>query len=179
MLFKKLFRTAKEYKAQFISMIIMVALGVGVFLGFNMEWKSIEQNTEKFFEETRFADYRLVSADPMGFSEENLDKIAGIEGVEAASRYVSENATVNDTMKTVALTVTENKNVSFFKLMSGEEYDENSENGVWLSQKFADENSIKAGDEIKFTYASIEFNGVVKGLVKSANTPFASPIKHR
>lgn len=167
MLFKKLFRTAKEYKAQFISMIIMVALGVGVFLGFNMEWKSIEQNTEKFFEETRFADYRLVSADPMGFSEENLDKIAGIEGVEAASRYVSENATVNDTMKTVALTVTENKNVSFFKLMSGEEYDENSENGVWLSQKFADENNIKAGDEIKFTYASIEFNGVVKGLVKS------------
>ena len=74
MLFKKLFRTAKEYKAQFISMIIMVALGVGVFLGFNMEWKSIEKNTEKFFEETRFADYKLVSADPMGFSEENLDK---------------------------------------------------------------------------------------------------------
>ena len=34
MLLKKLFRTLWQYKAQFISMIIMVALGVGVFLGF-------------------------------------------------------------------------------------------------------------------------------------------------
>ena len=32
MLLKKLFRTLWQYKAQFISMVIMVALGVGVFL---------------------------------------------------------------------------------------------------------------------------------------------------
>ena len=41
MLFKKLLRTMGKYKAQFISMIIMITLGVGVFLGFNMEWYSI------------------------------------------------------------------------------------------------------------------------------------------
>ena len=61
MLTRKLFRTARAYKAQFISMIIMVALGVGVFLGFNMEWYSIEWNTGSFFEETKLADYRLYS----------------------------------------------------------------------------------------------------------------------
>ena len=33
MLLKKLFRTLWQYKAQFISMVIMVALGIGVFLG--------------------------------------------------------------------------------------------------------------------------------------------------
>ena len=37
MLIRKLFRTAWRYKAQFISMIIMIAIGVGVFLGFNIE----------------------------------------------------------------------------------------------------------------------------------------------
>ena len=37
MLRKKLFRTMGRYKAQFISMVIMVALGIGVFLGFQME----------------------------------------------------------------------------------------------------------------------------------------------
>ena len=52
MLYRKLWRTMGLYKAQFISMIIMIALGVGVFVGFNMEWVSIEQNTGKFFEKT-------------------------------------------------------------------------------------------------------------------------------
>ncbi|MCI5514114.1 MAG: hypothetical protein MR471_08365 [Clostridia bacterium] len=43
MLFKKLLRTVGLYRSQFISMIIMIALGVGVFVGFNMEWVSIEK----------------------------------------------------------------------------------------------------------------------------------------
>ncbi len=44
MLFRKLIRTVGVYKAQFISMIIMIALGTGVFVGFNMEWVSIEES---------------------------------------------------------------------------------------------------------------------------------------
>lgn len=48
MLWRKLFRTAWKYKAQFISMIIMVAIGVGVFVGFNMEWYSLRRDTAKF-----------------------------------------------------------------------------------------------------------------------------------
>ena len=39
-------------------MIVMVALGVGIFLGFNIEWYSIDHNTGSFFEETKLADYR-------------------------------------------------------------------------------------------------------------------------
>lgn len=60
MLFKKLLRTIWHYKAQFISMIIMVLLGVSVFVGFQGEWKSIEVDTFAFYDETGFADYRLV-----------------------------------------------------------------------------------------------------------------------
>lgn len=174
MLFKKLLRTMGGYKAQFISMIIMVALGIGVFLGFNMEWKSIEVNTEKFFDETGFADYRLVSTDENGFSKTDEEKIKNIAGVEAAGRYISENAYVAGTKKTdgnsektVALTVTENKNVSFFKLIDGVEYDEASLDGVWISEKFATEAGFKTGDEIIFKYSVFEFKGVIKGLVKS------------
>ena len=61
MLTRKLFRTAWSYKAQFMSMILMITLGMGMFLGFNMEWKTIEVDTFKFFEETNYADYRLYS----------------------------------------------------------------------------------------------------------------------
>ena len=77
---KKLLRTLKLYKAQFISMIIMVALGVGVFVCFNIEWVSIEKNTEKFFQDTGFADYRIVSES--GFSADELEEIRVIGGVD-------------------------------------------------------------------------------------------------
>ena len=66
------------YKAQFISMIIMIALGVGIFIGFNMEWVSIEKNVDAFLEETGFADYRIISE--KGFSEEELARITALQG---------------------------------------------------------------------------------------------------
>jgi len=71
-------------------MILMTALGIGMFLGFNMEWVSINENTFRFFDETAFADYRILSED--GFTAEDADRVAGIEGVDAVSRYISVNA---------------------------------------------------------------------------------------
>ncbi len=38
MLFRKLIRTMGQYRAQFISMILMIAIGIGAFVGFNVEW---------------------------------------------------------------------------------------------------------------------------------------------
>ena len=65
------------YKAQFISMIIMIALGIGIFVGFNMEWVSIDVNTSSFFEKTNFADFRIIS--DSGFSEDDLQKVKDIK----------------------------------------------------------------------------------------------------
>ena len=59
MLLKKMFRTLLRYKAQFISIVIMIALAVGVSVGFNMEWYSLEKNTGFIFDQTGFADYRI------------------------------------------------------------------------------------------------------------------------
>ena len=41
MLFRKQIRTIGQYKAQFISMILMIMLGVGIFVGFQGEWFSL------------------------------------------------------------------------------------------------------------------------------------------
>lgn len=68
MLHKKLWRNIGNYKAQFVSMIVMIALGMGVFIGFNMEWYSIETDVGYTLNETGFADYRLV--DENGFRSE-------------------------------------------------------------------------------------------------------------
>lgn len=168
MLIRKLWRTMGLYKAQFISMIIMIILGIGVFVGFNMEWYSIEVNTNNIFDKTHFENYRIL--DEKGFSKDDVNNVANINGVTDASRFVSMTVDVKEIEgDTLALTVTENKNVSFFILTSGEEYDEKSEDGIWLSDQYANKNNIKLGDTLTLTYKNIEIEGTVKGLIKSGN----------
>ena len=166
MLLKKLIRTAGRYRAQFISMIIMTALGIGMFLGFNMEWVSLENNMFRFLEETAFADYRIYS--DTGFTQEDLEKILAIDGVENASRYLSVNADVVGTTNSLAVTVTENFDVSNFTLIEGEEYDASSEDGMWLFDKYAAKNDIALGDELEVKYESFTIKGVVKGFIESS-----------
>lgn len=167
MLFKKLIRTMGLYRAQFISMIIMIALGVGIFVGFNMEWVSIDENTSEFFKETGFADYRISSE--KGFSKEEFESIKKISGVEKASRFLSVNADVKEKSGDgAALTVTENADVSGMMLISGEKYSKDDTDGVWLSDKYAAANGFKLGDSITFKYKNLEIKCKIKGLIKAS-----------
>lgn len=165
MLTRKLFRTAWGYKAQFISMILMITLGIGMFLGFNMEWKTIEVDTGKFFEQTKYADYRLYSE--KGFTKEDLDKISAMEGVDAATRYLSVNLDIKgEKNKSLALDVSENNSVSTFLVTQGAEYDKNGD-GFWLSDKFAAANDYQIGDELVLEFQGTEISGKIVGLIKS------------
>ena len=166
MLIKKLFRTLWQYKAQFISMVIMVALGIGVFLGFNVEWYSLEVNTKEIYEATGYADFRIYS--DKGFSPEDLEAVKGIDGVEDATRFLSLNVSVKDDTDTLALTVTENSNVSGVLVMEGEPYSAEDPDGFWLSDSYAAANGIKLGDPLTLTYQMITVKGTVKGLVKAS-----------
>lgn len=191
MLFKKLLRTMGQYKAQFISMIIMIALGFGVFVGANMEWVSIEKNTNRLFEETGLADYKIYSSATTGgvtaaFSEEDLQKIKELDGVKDAARFFSVNADVTlvngekiktekdgtgkDKIPRAAITVTESESVSFFNVTSGEAYDKAAADKIWVSDKFAEEKEISVGDTLTFGAVQgvsepLEFK--VAGLIKS------------
>ncbi len=157
----------KSYLTQFISMILMVTLGVGIFVGFNMEWVSIEHNMYSFFAESGFADYRLVSE--KGFSEEDLISIKNIDGVNEVTRYISVVTEVEDgNGDSLALCVTTNDKVSSFVLISGESYSKEDENGVWLSDRYARENGVSEGDEITLCYKHLKLTGKVKGLIKAA-----------
>ena len=165
MLTRKLFRTFGRYKAQFISMIIMIGLGIGVFIGFNMEWYSLEKNVRFILNECGFADYRIYSE--KGFTEEDLQSILQIDGVEDASRFLTVNASVKDDADILAVTVTENSNVSGVYLMDGEPYDPESPDGFWLSDQYAAKNNLRIGDTLTLTYKMLTITGTVKGLVKA------------
>lgn len=164
MLIRKLFRTAWSYKAQFISMILMIAIGSGVFLGFNIEWKSIEEDTSAFFESTNYADYRLYSE--TGFTEEDVRAVQNISGVDAAARFLSVHAELDGTKKSLALMVSENYAVSTMHISEGSPYDGDSD-GIWLSDQFAEKNGCHIGDTLTLSYKDSEISGEIAGLVKS------------
>ena len=167
MLIKKMLRTIKLYKAQFISMIIMILLGIGVFIGFNIEWYSVEINTNKFYDETNFADYRIFTKEFI--SEDDYNKVSEISGIDSATKFLTINTTVKDTNKTIALTVTSNFNVSSFKLIGdGKEYDENLTEGIWISDKYALQNNLKIGDYIELNYKLYTIKEKIIGLIKSS-----------
>ena len=166
MLRRKLWRTAKVYKVQFISMILLIALGIGVFVGFNAEWVTIGRDTGTFFKDCGFADYRIIDED--GISSADVDKIRDIEGVAGVSRFLSVNADVKGSDDQLALTVTESEHTSGFVLMEGGEYDRWDPEGFWLMDKYAEMNGIKPGDKLTVTFEDMEFTGTVRGLIESA-----------
>ena len=173
MLVRKLFRTAWSYRAQFLSMIVMITLGIGIFLGFNMEWKTIEVDVSRFLDDSNYADYRLY--DETGFSENDLAAIASIDGVDAATRFLSVNLDVKgESKKSLALDVSENFTVSGFVLISGAEYDPDGD-GFWLSDKFAEKNGIALGDRLPLSFRGMEIEGEVVGLIKAGEHMICLP----
>ena len=166
MLLKKMLRTLWRYKAQFLSMVLMIALGVGVFLGFNMEWYSLRIDTDDIYARTGFADFRVYSE--KGFSADDLEAVLAIDGVRDATRFLSVNTTVQGDTDVIALTVSENMNVSGLLVMEGEPYDAQSADGIWLSDSYANKNGVSIGDSLTLSYKMLSVTGTVKGLIKAS-----------
>lgn len=163
MLIRKLFRTAWKYKAQFFSMLIMIAIGIGVFVGFHIEWYSIDKDVRSFHEQTKYADFRIY--DEAGFTEQEIEKINGINDV-CANRVLSVNVDIKDSDNKLSLFVPETDTVSSFLTTSGKEY-QIEEEGFWLSDKYASANHIAVGDTLTIVYRSITIEGKVLGIGKA------------
>ena len=169
MLRRKLFRTMGRYKAQFISMVIMVALGMGVFLGFQMEWYTLDRTSTQTYEATGFADFRVLS-DAL-FTREELEAVAAIPGVTDAARFLKVNVAVKGDTDLLGLSVTSNPKVSGIYVSSGEAYDPEAK-GFWLSDQYAAKNGVRLGDELSLIYAApfgtVELTAPVLGLAKAS-----------
>lgn len=102
----------------------------------------------------------------MGFSEKDITAVKDIPEVTAATRYLSVNADIKDTKKSVNLNVSEDYTVSIMTVMEGNPYDDESD-GIWLSDQFAEKNGYALGDTLTLTYQGLEISGEIEGFVKS------------
>lgn len=80
-LLKNTFREIKNSKARFISIMAIIALGVGFFAGIKATVPSMYNLAENYYKEQNLMDYRLVST--VGFDEDDIKAVEKTEGVSA------------------------------------------------------------------------------------------------
>ena len=160
MLKKKMFRDIKNNLSQFITLFLMVAIGVMAYFGIEAYMSGMQETADKFYTENNLQDLNVVGTN---FTESDLKKIKSIDNVKDAERKLSITGITNDD-KTLLLNFIEENNISKFYVKDGEKFDKNK-SGVWLDEFYAKENNISVGDKILIKYDSFSKEEVVLGLI--------------
>ena len=80
-LLKNTLREIWNTKARFLSILAIIALGVGFFAGIKATPPSMYRLAEDYYREIRLMDFRLVST--TGFSEDDIQAVSDTAGVES------------------------------------------------------------------------------------------------
>ncbi|MCR5706026.1 MAG: FtsX-like permease family protein [Acholeplasmatales bacterium] len=166
-MFKKFLRTLGSYKAQMISMVIMCAIALGVFIGFSGEWYSIKIITNENFDSCSFPDYKIYS--DQGFNASDIENVSSIDGIDDAIGHLDIITEASDyEEKNLALSVLSEYTMNTFNLIDGSDFSEDTK-GVWVNDKFLDKNDLSIGDTIHMTYSGMTFEVEIVGSIKAAN----------
>ncbi len=78
--FKDLKRSIFKTKARFLSIMAIIALGVGFFAGINATEPDMILSADKYYKDYNLSDFRIVS--PLGFKASDIQNVVDTEGVE-------------------------------------------------------------------------------------------------
>lgn len=162
MLRKKMFRDIFKNKSQFITILLMVTIGVMVYAGIEAYMDGMTSSANNFYEKCNLQDINVLGK---SFTEDNLKNVKKIDNVKNAERKLE--LTMNDTKdkdKSYLVSVIESNEISKFYISSGEKFSSNKK-GIWIDYFYAEENNIKVNDKIKFKYDGYEFNEKVLGII--------------
>lgn len=160
MLKRKMFRDISINLSQFITIFLMVMIGVMVYSGIEAYMDGMTKTRDRFYSENNIQDLNVIGSN---FTKEDLDKIKELENVLDAERKLSVTGTT-DNDKTLLLNFIESNNISKFYVLEGVPFNENS-SGVWLDNFYAQENNIKVGDTISIKYENMDLKEKVLGLI--------------
>jgi putative ABC transport system permease protein len=158
MLKRKMFRDIKNNLSQFITIFLMIMIGVMAYSGIEAYMDGMTKSADKFYTENNLHDLNVMGI----LNKEDLNNIKKINNVNDAELKVSITATTNED-KTLLLNFIESNNISKFYVFKGEEFKNGP--GIWLDNFYAIENDIKVGDTILVKYETMELEEEVKGLI--------------
>jgi len=160
MLRRKMFRDIRKNLSQFITIFLMIMIGIMAYSGIEAYMDGMKKTSDKFYTENNLQDLNLLGEN---FTKEDLDLIKSIDNVKDAERKLSITA-LTDKDKTLLLNIIETNNISKFYVVKGEKFNPDK-HGVYLDEFYAKENNIKVGDTITVKYENINLKEKVLALI--------------
>ena len=161
MLRKKRIRDILKNKSQFITIFLMITIGIMCYCGIKSYMDGMQYTGDTFYEENNLQDINVLGSN---FSTDDIDKIKKINNVNDAERKLELQVTnADDDNKSFLLTVLESNNISRFYVSDGKKFSNIS--GVWVDKFYAEKNNLKVGDEISFKYDNYTWHERINGIV--------------
>lgn len=167
---KKLFRDMRKNKMQFITIFLMVFLGVFVYAGIHAYMDGMQKSSDDYYEKYNLQDIWVSGAN---FSNDDLNKIKSISNVKDAERKLTINTLWKEKELDLQTNFIESNNISKFYIIDGEGFSKDK-SGVWVDYYFAKNVDLKIGDEITLKYQNYEFKEKVLGLIENPDHVYAT-----
>ena len=162
MLKKKMIRDILQNKSQFITIFLMVLIGVMVYSGIEAYMDGMINAADKFYTENNLQDLNVMGEN---LTKEDLEKIKSLNNVNDAERkLLLTGVDADDLDKTYLISFIESNNISKMYVLDGIPFDVNKK-GVWLDNFYAKENNLHVGDTIKIQYDTFILEEEILGLI--------------
>ncbi|MBP3708146.1 MAG: ABC transporter permease [Clostridia bacterium] len=162
MLKRKMFRDIRFNLSQFITIFLMVFMGVMVYAGIRSYMDGMTKTADIFYEDNNLQDLEAIGEN---FTDEDLKQIKDIEHIKNAERKLTVMGTMeNEEERTLQVNFIESNEISKFYVKDGKAFDK-SKKGVWLDEYYAKNNNLKVGDTIKIKYEKETLEEEIIGLI--------------
>ena len=162
MLKKKMFRDIKNNKSQFITIFLMIFMGVMVYSGIRSYMDGMKKTADVFYSDNNLQDLNAVCKN---ITDDDLKDIKDIEHVKNVERKLTIPSTVEgEEDRTLQLNFIESNEISKFYVVDGTSFDKNKK-GIWLDEYYANNNNVKVGDTIKVKFEKEVLEEKILGLI--------------
>ncbi len=177
-LFKEFLRALKNNLSRFISIVAIIALGVGFFAGISATKNDMVLSATKYYNQHNLMDLR--SMNPLGYKEEELKKVNTIENIEYIEQVFRQDIFVvdNDTRlvtRVFSMDASQKNGLNQLYLVEGR-LPENSKEIVVSNEKYNGV-SFSIGATVKFDAPEdLELNDILKTNEFTVVGRFESPL---
>ena len=172
MLRRKMLRDIKANFAQFFSILLLSLIAMWCYTGFQANVVGGNKARKAYENSSNFADGWIYGAD---FSEEQVNKIAGISGIRDVQRRTEVLGKADEKYNTAEMYCyfQDSTRVTVPQMVDGVDFNANDTEGLWLFSRFAETWGIHVGDLFTVHVMGMDIEKTVRGLIVTPEYEFA------
>lgn len=145
MLVKEFFREIRGSRNRFISILVIVTLGVAFFSGVRAASPDMKLSADTYFDEANLMDIRVLST--LGLTDEDVDALREIAGVKSVEPSYSADVLCHlDDSQPVLHLMAVTGNMNQVTVTEGRKPEKSDE--ILLDERFMDSNELEIGDRV-------------------------------